>query len=124
MRRDMRRRKHSRAEIAAKLNQADQLLAEGKFRDEVARALGVSNMTYHRWRKAQGSQANVERGSTTGFRNVVEDLELPSRHQSMEELRIENARLRKLFTDVVLEKIKLEDELRSLRVKADKDANF
>jgi hypothetical protein len=113
----MRRRKHSRAEIAAKLNQADQLLAEGKFRDEVTRALGVSNMTYHRWRKAQGSQADRERGGITGFSNIGDDPGLPSRHQSMEELRIENARLRKLFTDVVLEKIKLEDELRLLRTK-------
>jgi|tagenome__1003787_1003787.scaffolds.fasta_scaffold19406713_1 putative transposase len=119
MRRDVRRRKHSRAEIAAKLNQADQLLAEGKFRDEVTRALGVSNMTYHRWRKAQGS----ERGGEAGSSNIHEEPGSHSRHQSMEELRIENARLRNLFTDVVLEKIKLEDELRSLRAKMDKGSS-
>src|SRR5215831_21422001 len=43
--------KHSTAEIAAKLRQADELAAQGKRRSEVLRALGISPMTYHRWRK-------------------------------------------------------------------------
>jgi transposase-like protein len=47
----MRKRKHPKAEIAVKLAQADDLAAQGKLQSEIARALGVSVMTLHRWRK-------------------------------------------------------------------------
>src|SRR3974390_1625424 len=49
--------KHSPAEIAAKLRQADELAAQGKRRSEILRVLGISQMTYHRWRKARSSAA-------------------------------------------------------------------
>jgi DNA invertase Pin-like site-specific DNA recombinase len=42
---------HPKAEIAAKLAQADDLATQGKLQSEIARALGVSVMTLHRWRK-------------------------------------------------------------------------
>jgi transposase-like protein len=45
------KRKHSKAEIAAKLAEADDLVTQGKLQSEIARALGVSVMTLHRWRK-------------------------------------------------------------------------
>ena len=43
--------KHSKTEIAAKLAQAGDLAAQGKLQSEIARTLGVSVMTLHRWRK-------------------------------------------------------------------------
>src|SRR5262245_50893454 len=43
--------KHSKAEIAAKLAQADDLASKGKWQSEIARMLSVSAMTLHRWRK-------------------------------------------------------------------------
>jgi transposase-like protein len=46
------KKRHSRAEIATKLAQANELVTEGKLQSEIARTLGVSVMTLHRWRKA------------------------------------------------------------------------
>jgi hypothetical protein len=43
--------RHSGAAIAAKLAQADDLPTQGKLQSEIARTLGVSVMTLHRWRK-------------------------------------------------------------------------
>ena len=46
------KKRHSRAEIATKLAQANKLATQGKLQSEIARAVGVSVMTLHRWRKA------------------------------------------------------------------------
>jgi putative transposase len=46
------RKRHSRVEIATKLAEANDLAMQGKRRKEIARTLGVSVMTLHRWRKA------------------------------------------------------------------------
>ena len=46
------KRRHSRAEIATKLAQANELATRGKLQSDIARTLGVSVMTLHRWRKA------------------------------------------------------------------------
>ena len=43
--------KHSKAEITAKLAQADQLATQGKQQSDIARAIGVSIMTLHRLAK-------------------------------------------------------------------------
>src|SRR5215510_2233013 len=48
----VKKRRHSRAEIATKLAQANELATRGKLQSEIARTLGVSIMTLHRWRKA------------------------------------------------------------------------
>ena len=47
----IKKRKHSKAEIAAKLVQASDMAAQGKLQSEIAQALSVSIMTLHRWRK-------------------------------------------------------------------------
>ena len=47
-----RQKRHSKVEIATKLAQADDLARQGKPQSEIARTLGVSVMTLHRWRKA------------------------------------------------------------------------
>jgi hypothetical protein len=46
------KRKHSSAEIAAMLAQANEMAAQGKLQSEIAETLGISVMTLHRWRKA------------------------------------------------------------------------
>ena len=51
-----RKKRHSRVEIVSKLAQANDLATQGKLQSEIARTLGVSVMTLHRWRKAPGSR--------------------------------------------------------------------
>jgi len=116
--------KHSPAEIAAKLRQADELAAQGKRRSEILRVLGISQMTYHRWRKARSSAAprtpaasDVPAAGGPSKIDAARFAALSSREQvsAFQELQRENVRLRELFTDALLEKIKLEEEFRALR---------
>ena len=65
------KRKHSKAEIATKLAEAEDLATQGKLQSEIARALGVSVMTLHRWRKLP-SQSN-------GSSQIGQIAELPTR---------------------------------------------
>src|SRR4029450_11603082 len=53
------RKRHSRVEIATKLAQANDLATQGKLQSEIARTLGVSVMTLHRWRKAPPGRERV-----------------------------------------------------------------
>ena len=50
-----RKKRHSAMEIESKLEQADILSSEGQTQNEIAKALGISVMTFHRWRKARRS---------------------------------------------------------------------
>jgi putative transposase len=86
------RSKHSPAEIAAKLAEAHELATHGNLQSQIARSLGVSVMTLHRWRKASTIPAGDSR-------------------TRMAELQQENLRLRRLVTDLLLEKITLEENL-------------
>jgi len=95
------KKRHSRAEIATKLAQANDLATRGRLQSEIARTLGVSVMTLHRWRKAShGPQAAHGIGDSNGAR---------SRGNRIAELQLENSRLRRLVTDLLLEKIRLEE---------------
>jgi putative transposase len=92
------KRKHSKAEIAAKLAEADDLLTQGKLQSEIARSLGVSVMTLHRWRKQpSGSNGSSQIDQTPQIR--------------IAQLQLENSRLRRLVTDLLLEKMKLEEAI-------------
>ena len=44
-------KRHSAEEIATKLRQAEELMARGQSQAQACKALGVSVMTFHRWRK-------------------------------------------------------------------------
>jgi putative transposase len=82
-------KKHSRVEIARKLAQANRLARQGKLQSEIARTLGVSAMTLHRWRKA-----------LLGARPA-------HKTDQIAQLYLENSLLRRLVTDLLLlEKIK------------------
>jgi putative transposase len=95
------KKRHSRAEIATKLVEANDLAMRGKLQSEIARTLGVSVMTLHRWRKAShGPQAAHGVGEPNAARG---------RGDRIAELQLENSRLRRLVTDLLLEKIRLEE---------------
>lgn len=103
--------RHSPAEITAKLVEAAALCVDGKSQDEIARALGVSVMTFHRWRKAQSLAGQAIQ---TPFKNGERNLS-SGQFRQMSDLQLENSRLRRLVTDLLLEKLSLE-ETRSKRV--------
>jgi transposase len=50
----LKRRRHTPEQIVRKLREADRMLAEGIEIPEVAKALEVSEATYHRWRAQFG----------------------------------------------------------------------
>ena len=108
------KKRHSRVEIASKLAQANELATQGKLQREIARTLGVTVMTLHRWRKAPPeSQSAFVATHNTG---------LPDRTPAgnrIAELQLENARLRRLVTDFLLEKIKFEEAAQSQKSSSD-----
>src|SRR5262245_9155152 len=96
--------RYSRAEIATKLAQAHELVTQGKLQSEIARTLGVSIMTLYRWRKAPpGPQPALV---------AIPEAREPDRTRGADriaELQLENSRLRRLVTDLLLEKVRLEE---------------
>jgi putative transposase len=95
--------KHSKAEIAAKLAQAEELATQGRLQSEIARTLGVSVMTLHRWRK----MPPVAQAAPVVVNDSQQFSQAPQTR--IAELQLENSRLRRLVTDLLLEKIKLEE---------------
>ena len=84
-------RKGFRAEeIIAKLREADVLLGQGKRVAEVVKALGVSEVTYYRWRQEYG-----------GLK--------ADQVKRLKELETENARLRRAVADLTLDKLILKE---------------
>lgn len=102
------RQRHTASQIATKLAMADEMAAQGRLHGDIAKSLGVSLMTYHRWRKARGTLAPRLAADAERFA-VVNDREQTSQ---IRELQYENSRLRRLVTDLLLEKVKLEEGLR------------
>jgi putative transposase len=88
-------------QIATKLAHANDLAMRGKRESEIARMLGVSIMTLHRWRKASH---RVQPAQEVGQPNGA-----VGRGSRIAEFELENSRLRQLVTDLLLEKIKLEE---------------
>src|ERR1035438_6873177 len=86
----VKRRRHSPEQIVRKLREADRMLAEGVAIPEVAKALEVSEPTYHRWRAQFGGMkaADVKR---------------------LKELERENAQLKRLVADKELENLGLRE---------------
>jgi putative transposase len=101
------RKRHTPTEIAAKLATAEALQASGMRQQEVARSLGISVMTFHRWRKAQPERHRV--ASIVSTRPPPDEAGAESKHlERIADLELENARLRRLVTDLLLEKVKVE----------------
>lgn len=86
----MRRKRHKPEEIVAKLRQVDVMMAQGHSVADAVRSIGVSDVTYHRWRSEFG-------GLGTDQVRRMKDLEL------------ENQRLRKAVSDLTLDKLILQE---------------
>jgi putative transposase len=80
----MSRRRHTPEQIVRKLREADRLLSEGEELPEVVKYLGVAEATYHRWRNQYGGMK-------------ADDV------KRLKELETENARLKRIVADQVLE---------------------
>jgi hypothetical protein len=104
----MRKQRHTEAEIAAKLEEADALIAEGKPQREVVKTLGVSVMTYHRWRKMRLSSQLSGSSQPSGTETDASSTEQTRR---IRQLQLENSRLRRLVTDLLLEKMSVEEAM-------------
>lgn len=78
------RRRHTPEQVIRKLREAERLLGEGRELAEVAKALEVSEATYHRWRNQYG-----------GLK--ADDV------KRLKELERENSRLKKIVADQALE---------------------
>lgn len=103
------KKRHSNAEIGAKLQQAGTLAREGKTVSHIARALGISVMTLHRWKKAR-PQPMAAASNGRGARSLKSK---PDQAARIAELQSENTRLRQLVTDFLLEKVTIEERLGS-----------
>jgi putative transposase len=106
----VKRKRHTAPEIMAKLRQADEMAAEGRIQSDIARALGVSVMTYHRWRNGRPAldRPTPAEGRDHKPKDHLTEGETVAR---LGELRLENSRLRRLVTDLLLEKVRLEEML-------------
>jgi putative transposase len=109
----VKKKRHSRVQIATKLAEANDLATQGKLQSEIARTLGVSVMTLHRWRKALlGVRAAVVAHHDTGQPDGTRGAD-----DRIGELQLENSRLRRLVADLLLGKIKLEEAAQSQTIR-------
>lgn len=81
----MARKRHTADEIVAKLRQVDVLMAQGKPVGDAVRAIGVTEVTYYRWRNEYGGLKGDQ-------------------VRRLKELETENSRLRKAISDLTLDK--------------------
>ncbi|GIW88252.1 MAG: transposase [Isosphaeraceae bacterium] len=81
----MARNGHSTEQVIAKLREAEVLLAQGKTVAQAAKQIGVTVVTYYRWRKEYGG---LKLGQA----------------RRMKELEAENARLKRLLAEAELDK--------------------
>src|SRR5215210_8142569 len=77
-------------EIVAKLRQADVLISQGQSVAEAIRAIGVSEVTYYRWRREFGGLKSDQ-------------------VKRLKDLETENQRLRKAIADLTLDKLILQE---------------
>src|SRR3954467_7678224 len=80
----LKRRRHTAEQVIRKLREADRMLGEGKSIPEVVRTLEISENTYHRWQRQFGGMK-------------ADDA------KRLKELERENARLKRIVADQVLE---------------------
>jgi ACT domain-containing protein len=86
----MARKRYKPEEIVAKLRQVDVLVSQGQSVVDAVRSIGVTDVTYYRWRSEFG-------GLKTDQIKRMKDLEL------------ENQRLRKAVSDLTLDKLILSE---------------
>lgn len=89
----MARKRHKPEEIVAKLRQVEVLTAQGKAVAEAIRSIGVTEVTYYRWRNEYGGLKGDQ-------------------VKRLKELEAENARLRRAVSDLTLDKMILAEAAR------------
>jgi transposase-like protein len=89
----MARKRHKPEEIVAKLRQVDVLTAQGTSVAEAVRSIGVTEVTYYRWRQEHGGLKTDQ-------------------VRRMKELERENQRLRQAVADLTLDKLILQEAAR------------
>jgi len=82
----MPRKRHKPEEIVAKLRQVDVLVGQGKPVADAIRAIGVTEVTYYRWKQEYGGLKTDQ-------------------VKRLKELEQENARLRRAVSDLTLDKL-------------------
>ena len=86
----MSRKRPTPEEIVTKLRQVEVLTAQGRSVAEAIRSIGVTEVTYYRWRKEYGGLKGDQ-------------------VKRLKELERENARLRQAVSDLTLEKLILRE---------------
>ena len=86
----MPRKKHKAEELVAKLRQVDVLTAQGRPVAEAVRSIGVTEVTYYRWRSEYGGLKGDQ-------------------VKRLKELEAENNRLRRAVSDLTIEKLILKE---------------
>jgi len=89
----MPKKRYRPEEIIAKLREADVLISQGKKVVDVIKALGVTDVTYYRWRQEYGGMSVPQA-------------------KRLKELEKENERLRKAVSDLTLDKMILKEAAR------------
>ena len=89
----MARKRHTPEQIVAKLRQVDVLVAQGRSVAEAIRSIGVTEVTYYRWRQEYGGLKSEQ-------------------VKRLKDLEAENARLRRAIADLTLDKLILQEAAR------------
>ena len=79
-------KRHTAEEIVAKLRQVDVLMAQGRPVADAVRSIGVTEVTYYRWRNEYGGLKGDQ-------------------VKRLKELETENGRLRRAVSDLTLDKL-------------------
>ena len=82
----MARKRHTAEAIVAKVQQVDVLVAQGRQVSDAVRAIGVTEVTYYRWRNEYGGLKGDQ-------------------VKRLKELETENNRLRRAVSDLTLDKL-------------------
>jgi putative transposase len=64
----MAKKRYRPEEIIGKLREADVLLSQGKKVVEVIKALGITDITYYRWRQEYGGMSVPRSGASRSWR--------------------------------------------------------
>ena len=82
----MPRKRHKPEEIVAQLRQVDVLVSQGRAVADAVRSIGVTEVTYYRWRQEFGGLKSDQ-------------------VKRLKDLEAENARLRRAVSDLTLDKM-------------------
>ena len=89
----MARKRHKAEEIVMKLRQVDVLVSQGQSVADAIRQIGVTEVTYYRWRQEFGGLKSDQ-------------------VKRLKELETENTRLRRAVSDLTLDKLILQEAAR------------